>query len=57
MKDGLDIANYADYSTPFTFSWELEEILLTLKNEYNKMFQWFRSNYLKSNIDKCHLTL
>ena len=57
MKQGLDIANYADDSTFFAFSWEPQEILLTLKNECNKMFQWFQNNYFRSNIHKCHLTL
>ena len=36
--EGLDIDNYADDSTPFALSSELQEILLTLRNECEKVF-------------------
>ena len=36
--EGLDIDNYADGSIPFALSSELQEILLTLRNECEKMF-------------------
>ena len=51
----LDIASYADSNTPYRCSQEMNDILKTLENEANKLFDWVQSNYLKSNISKCHL--
>ena len=33
----------------------MNDILKTLENEANKLFDWVQSNYLKSKISKCHL--
>ena len=52
--ESLDVTNEADGSTHFAFTLELQEILLTLENECNKMIQLFQNNYFKSNMVTCH---
>ena len=53
--NNLDMANYTDYNTPYTFSPLLDATLTWLKKI--KMFEWFHKNGFKSNVDKCnHIT-
>ena len=52
--ESLDVTNEADGSTHFAFTLELQEILLILENECNKMIQLFQNNYFKSNMVTCH---
>ena len=45
----LDIVNYADDNTPYTFSSELDLALKKLRSYTIEIFEWFHSNRLKSN--------
>ena len=45
--ESLNITNYADDRTRFTFFLGVKEILL--KHECNKMFEWFQNNYFTSS--------
>ena len=51
----INIANYADDSTPYTTSNDIETLLDILQKNTVKLMQWFTENYMKSNNDKCHL--
>ena len=51
----IDIANYADGTTPYALDLKLENIVELLEENADKLFEWFSNNYLKGNPDKCHL--
>ena len=51
----IDIANYADDTTPYALDSKLENIVKLLEENADKLFDWFSNNYLKVNPDKCHL--
>ena len=46
----IDLANYADDATPYANDLERE-------NNIDKLFDWFSDNFLKANLDKCHLLM
>ena len=51
----IDIANYADDTTPYVLDSKLKNIVKLLEENADKLFDWFSYNYLKANLDKCHL--
>ena len=51
----IDIANYADETTPYTYGQCGPEIISKLEKETLKLFNWFSNNGLKANAEKCHL--
>ena len=51
----IDIANYADDTTPYALDLKLENVVKLLEENADKLFDWFSNNYLKANPDKCHL--
>ena len=51
----INIANYADDSTPYNTSNDIETLLDILQKNTETLMQWFNENYMKSNNDKCHL--
>ena len=53
----VNIANYADDSTPYTISNDTETLLDTLQKNTEILIHWFNENYMKSNNDKCHLVI
>ena len=54
VKD-LDIANYADDGTPFIVKGNIENPIASLEETSNALCDWFRTNRLRSNSDKCHV--
>ena len=52
--DIYDIASYAGDNTPYTSDFNLEEVIQKLEFTINKLFEWFKSNHMKANADKCH---
>jgi len=50
----IDVANYADDTTPYVYEFTIEKVIEKLEINGNKIFQWFTDNYLKANPDKCH---
>ena len=50
----IDLANYADDTTPFTCDMQFDKVIESLTTNVEKLFQWFSDNYLKPNPDKCH---
>ena len=53
VKD-IDIASYADDNTPFIVEDNIENVISSLEEAANALFDWFDNNRLKSNPDKCH---
>ena len=49
----IDIANYADDTTPYALNLKLENIVKLLEENADNLFDWFSNNYLKENPDKC----
>ena len=50
----IDIASYADDNTPFIVEDSIENVIASLKEATNVLFDWFDNNRLKSNPDKCY---
>ena len=54
VKD-IDIANYADDSTPFIVENNIDNVIASLEQVSDALFNWFKNNCLKNNVDKCHV--
>ena len=50
-----DICNFADETTPYVYSKNLQFVLTKLKEYSNIATEWFENNYMKINSDKCRL--
>ena len=50
-----DIASYADDNTPYAITDDINGVIISLEKASKVLFQWFESNLLKVNADKCHL--
>ena len=50
----LDIANFADDTTPFAFATNLNNLINKLEIGSEELFNWFTLNLLKANANKCH---
>ena len=53
----LDVANYADDNSPFTFAETVPAVISQLELECATLIQWVRINGLKANPDKFHMIL
>ena len=53
----IQIANYADDSTAYATSKDIESLLDILQKNTEILMQWFKENYMKSNNDKCHMLI
>ena len=51
----IDIANYADDTTPDALDLKLENIVKLLEENADKLSGWFSNNCLKVNPEKCRL--
>ena len=51
------MANYADGNTPYCTSLEISDVLIKLENATETLFQWFKDNRIKANLDKYHLLI
>ena len=52
-----DVCNYADDTTPYCVSMDLNDLMAKLEGAANDAVEWFRYIYnaMKLNSDKCHL--
>ena len=57
MLNECDVCNYADDTTPFVCDESLENVVAKLEHDSEVAISWFESNYMKLNIDKCHLLM
>ena len=53
----INIANYADDTTPHATSKTIDTLVRILEENTNKIISWFRNNYMKSNEDKTFLII
>ena len=52
-----DIANYADDNTPYVSGRNIEEVLASLEEVSEVIFEWFGNNQFHGNANKCHVLL
>ena len=52
---GISIANYADDNTPYTTEKSITSLIEILEVETNVLLEWFKTNEMRPNEDKCHL--
>ena len=55
IVDEIGFASYADDNTPLVSGDRLDNVLESLEKASSKLFDWFSSNQMKANPDKCHL--
>ena len=53
----IDLANYADDTTPYAYDLENDKVIKLLEKNINKFLDWFSDNFLKANPDICHLLI
>ena len=53
----IDLANYADGTTPYAYDLENEKVIKLLEKNIDKLFDWFLNNFLKARPDKGHLSI
>ena len=51
----IDIASYADDSMSFIVENNIDNVIASLEQVSDALFNWFKNNRLKNNVDKCHV--
>ena len=51
----IGIISYADDNTPWMIANNVDDLIISLEQAYNGLFELFENNLLKSNTNKCHL--
>ena len=57
VGESVDIASYADDTTPYVCLDDIDLTIEKLEVKANDIFQWFNENTMKANADKCHLLI
>ena len=55
MISDTDFSSYADDNTTYDSGNSIDEVISSLQESAEKLFQWFSDNQMKGNTDKCHL--
>ena len=55
--DDINIVNYADDNTPFVSGDAPLNVIRSLENAAEKLFEWFANNHVKANHDQPHLLM
>ena len=53
--NNTEIANYADDTTPYAVSDNIDDLISSLEKSSKDLLKWFDDNLMKSNPNKCHL--
>ena len=53
-QPNIDFAWYADNNTPYTYPWNIKNVLDNLPGALEKLSYWFSTNHLVANAGKCH---
>ena len=56
LKD-TDFASYVDDNTIYDIGDSINDVIASLQDSSEKMFQWISNKQLKGNTDKCHLII
>ena len=51
----IHITSYADDNTPYMIADNVDDLITSLEQASNRLFEWFENNLLRSNTDKRHL--
>ena len=54
LKD-IDIASYAGDSMPFIVENNIDDVIASLEQVSDALFNWFKNNRLKNNANKSHV--
>ena len=54
MVKDIDIASYADDNTPFIVENNIDNVIASLEQVFDPLFNWLKNNRLKNNVDKSH---
>ncbi len=57
LNENTDIFNYVDDITPHACDIDIQNLLRRLEHDCLLAIDWFDSNYMKLNRDKCHFLL
>ena len=57
FADNIDIASYADDTTPYESGVTLDSTVKSLEKIADLLFTWFHYNQMKGNEGKCHVIL
>ena len=52
-----DIASYADINTPYNFDFHPDNVISNFKKSASSLLNWFEESHMKTNADKCDLSL
>ena len=55
--DNVNISNYADDNAPLVSVDAPLNVITSLENAAEKLFEWFANNHMKAKHDKCHLLM
>ena len=55
LTESTSVCNYADDTTFHACDMDLENLVKRLEHDSMLTVEWFESNYMKLNQDKCHL--
>ena len=53
----FDIVNFADDNTPYVTGENISSVVKLLEEVACAIFQWFKDNEMKANVDKCRVLL
>ena len=55
LAESTEVCNFADDTTFFACDKDLKTLISRLEHDSHLAIEWFESNYMKLNQDKCHL--
>ena len=55
MLKGIDIASYGDDGVPLIVENNIDNVIASLEQVSDALFNCFKNNRLKDNVDKCHV--
>ena len=56
LVEEAEICNYADDTTIYLCSQELEKVVSSFENDAQRISKWLFDNLMKLNPDKCHVS-
>ena len=57
LENDCDVCNFAEDTTPYACDTNLESLMFRLEFVTEQAIEWFEINYMKLNVDKCHLII
>ena len=57
INDNTDVCNYADDTTFYKCDKDINNLMKSLEHDSLLAIEWFDSNYMKLNENKCHFTM